>query len=226
MLNQAARYLPILRVLESHLGRNPSVLEIGSGPTGLGQFRKRPFVGVEVLFSIPPSGPMTPVVASALALPFPSRAFEAVVGSDVLEHVPVKSRRAVIEESLRVAGKLAIFGFPSGECAHKCDESLRAIYVRRKLEPPTWLNEHMLEPFPDLELFSNLPQWQVAVFGNENLGFHARIMRLEMHRLFNYVMKASIVLCPRLLELLLQRFDYPPFYRQIVVLRRGALRTE
>jgi SAM-dependent methyltransferase len=222
LLNQAARYFPILRVLHEQLDRNPSVLEVGVGPTGVGQFWKHPFVGADVFFPIPPSGPMIPIMASAGALPFPNLAFDVVIASDVLEHVPVEARKPLIDETLRVTRKLAIFGFPSGDAAHKCDESLRDECIQRRLKPPVWLDEHMLAPFPLPELFTDVQGWQISSFGNENVAVHFRIMTLEFHRLFNYAMKASIRVCPRLLEMILRRFDYEPYYRQIMVLRRES----
>jgi hypothetical protein len=221
LLNQAVRYFPILRVLKrQQVGCEPSILEVGAGPTGLGQFQKQRFIGVDTSFPSRPSLPMIPVVASALALPFANRAFDVVVASDVLEHIPEVQREALIREVLRVTGKLAVFGFPSGDPAHKCDEALRDIYVRRNLSLPTWLQEHMLEPFPETDLFRTLPGWHVSITGNENLDIQLAIMRLEMHTLFNYAMKAAISVLPRLLEAILRRFDRPPFYRQIVVLSR------
>ena len=66
MLNWAARYYPIVRILKQHgLFRDASLLEIGSGAVGIGHFRKVPFVGCDIAFAFEPAWPMTPVTASA-----------------------------------------------------------------------------------------------------------------------------------------------------------------
>src|SRR5579871_5428492 len=118
MLNWAARYYPILRILKSHdLLNHGSLLEIGSGPIGIGRFRKVPFVGCDISFPIQPQWPMKPIVASAAELPMEDNEFDVVVASDVLEHVPPHLRETVISEALRVARKLVVFGFPCGRLA-------------------------------------------------------------------------------------------------------------
>jgi hypothetical protein len=223
LLNWAARYYPILRVLDQHnLLAKGSILEIGSGSRGLGTFRKVPFTGCDISFPLPPQWPMTPVVASAAALPFEDRFFDAVVASDVLEHIPPDMRKAVIAETLRTARHLVIFGFPCGEAAHKSDEALRQEYIVRHRQVPEWLEEHMLAPFPEESLFRDLPGWTlVSQFGNENLGFHEWMMRREFHGIFVRASTAFRVLARPLLEYLLRKADRPPYYRQIFVLTRN-----
>jgi hypothetical protein len=85
------------------------VLEIGSGSVGLGKFYQSVFVGCDVVFTFKPRHPMLPIVASAANLPFLDQSFDAVVASDVLEHIPPSHRPAVIKEALRVARKVVIF---------------------------------------------------------------------------------------------------------------------
>src|ERR1700677_2167499 len=103
MLNWAARYYPIVRILKTHgLFLDASLLEIGSGPVGIGRFRKVPFVGCDLSFSFEHKWPMTPITASATRLPMKDNEFDVVLASDMLEHVPPDLRMTVIGESIRV----------------------------------------------------------------------------------------------------------------------------
>lgn len=164
---------------------------------------------------------MTPVVASAANLPFGDRTFDAVVASDVLEHIPPELRITVIQETLRVANKLVIFGFPCGAAAHDADQALLETYTEKRLKIPVWLEEHMLALFPEQSLFENLPGWRITQFGNESISFHSWMMRQEMRRSFTYASIALLRFAPRVLEALLRRADGPPYYRQIFVLNRS-----
>ena len=221
MLNWAARYYPILRVLKQNgLLKRGSLLEIGSGPRGIGTFRKVPFTGCDIDFPDTPMWPMTPVIASGAELPFEDRSFDAIVASDVLEHVPPELRGRVIAEALRVGRRVVIFGFPCGAEAHKADEELRQLYISRHMEVPGWLQEHMLASFPTPAPFQNLPGWTVAQFGNENISFHSWMMRQEFSGAFIRMSGVARRVAPWLLETLLRRADRPPFYRQMFVMTR------
>lgn len=220
MLNWAARYYPITRILKSHdMFEQGSVLEIGSGPVGLGRFRKVPFVGCDVSFPFEPSWPMTPMVASATELPLKDNEFDVVVASDVLEHVPPHLRKMVISEALRVARKLVIFGFPSGRPAWESDRELLNVYVKSKRTPPGWLSEHMDAPFPESEIFEGLEGWEMRQQGNESISFHSWLMQKEMSGIFNRASSLGMQIAPSLVEMLLRRADRGPFYRQIFTLR-------
>ena len=221
MLNWAARYLPILKVLRQQGAKIGTLLEVGSGSVGIGKFYNAAFVGCDLSFLFPPRAPMLPVVATATNLPFSNESFEAVVVSDVLEHVPPDQRRAVIKEALRVVRGVAVFAFPCGPQAFEYDQKLAEAYDREERDRPVWLQEHMQHPFPTEQLFDDLRhQWAVTAFGNENLDFHYWMMRKEMHRLWNYIFAIMLAGLPRAVELILRRADREPYYRRIVIVRR------
>lgn len=222
MLNWASRYFPILRALREELGNTGSILEVGSGSIGLGQFYSAPFVGCDLTFPIAPKSPMLPVVASATTLPFRDRSFDAVVVSDVLEHVPPQQRMTVVQESLRVTNKVAVFGFPSGDQAAECDRKLAQAYDSTRQHQPVWLQEHMqYQPFPTEALFKELrPEWNVRSVNNEHVTLHHWIMRVEMRRLSLYFFRIMLAVFPRVSEYLLRCADRGPCYRKIVIVRR------
>jgi Methyltransferase domain len=220
LLNRAARYFPIIRELKRvHPGAK--ILDVGAGPIGIGEFWPGSFVGCDIHFPESPRDPMRPVVCLGTQLPFTDRLFDAVVVSDVMEHVPPKNRAALIREVLRVTRVVAIFGYPCGPLAFALDKKLHEGYQRSNIAVPIWLEEHMLYPFPEEDLFSQLqPGWSLKVFPNESLRFHYWMMRTEMHRLFDYALRLSLIVMPRIVERLLLRVDRDPSYRKIFVLER------
>jgi O-antigen/teichoic acid export membrane protein len=223
VLNWATRYFPILRALKQHLQQPAALLEVGAGPVGIGRFYRAPFVGCDLGSSWRPIAPMVPVMATATQLPFKNRSFDAVILSDVLEHIPPGDRAAVIEESLRVTRGIAIFGFPSGAEAQAADRLLAQVYDRRRRERPTWLQEHLLYDYPTEELFADLKgEWAVSNFGNASAGFHFWTMSKEMLRPWAYLFIILLAFVPRWMEHFLRHADREPYYRKIVVLRRRA----
>jgi len=221
MLNWAARYLPILRVLKEQGDKVGPLLEVGSGSVGVGKFYRGSFIGCDLSFMFPPKPPMLPVVATATRLPFADGSFKTVLVSDVLEHVPPEERKTVIREALRVTRRVAIFAFPCGTQASDYDRKLADTYDRKQQDRPAWLQEHMQHPFPTEELFDDLRwQWTVTSFGNENLDFHLWMMRKEMRPLWNYGFGIMISSIPWIIEYGLRRADREPYYRRIVVVRQ------
>ncbi len=223
MLNRAARFFPILRELKYQLPTGGALLEVGSGSLGLGEFWTGPFVGCDTTFSSRPVKNMRAVRCSGQQLPFEDGAFDAVILSDVMEHVPPGLRKQVVAEALRVARKVVVFGYPCGPAAFELDQKLYRDYQRRNLPPPAWLQEHMLHPFPDEALLTELPAaWKSRVIPNESLQFHYWMMRTEMFRLWDYFFRLVLRIMPGFVERFLQRANREPSYRKIFVLTRDS----
>jgi Methyltransferase domain len=199
------------------------VLEIGSGAIGLGEFWRHPFVGCDVSFAEKPRAPMQPVKCSGSRLPFADRSFDAVVASDVMEHIPPEWRRSVVSEALRVSRRVVVIGYPSGPSAMTADRDLREWYLKKKKVPPTWLEEHMMHPFPNGGLFSEVgEQWTVKAIPNEGVQFHLRMMHLEMYRPIDQLFRLGLLVVPSLFERFLIGKDSEPSYRKIFVLCRQS----
>jgi len=166
---------------------------------------------------------MRAVCCTGGQLPFRDHSFDAVVVSDVIEHIPPSQRKQVVAEALRVARKLVVIAYPCGPAAFNVDRKLFREYKTRKLTPPAWLAEHMLHPFPDEDLLQDLPSgWKREVVPNESLHFRGWMMKAEMFRLPNYSFGLALRIVPRLVERLLRRADAEPSYRKIFVLSREA----
>jgi hypothetical protein len=221
LLNRAARFFPILQVLKRRFPDGGALLEIGSGSLGLGEFWSGSFVGCDLVFLSRPVSHMRAVVCTGHQLPFENYAFDAVVISDVMEHVTPGQRKQVLAEALRVARKLVVCGYPCGPAALALDQKLYRSYKKRNLRPPIWLEEHMLHPFPDESLVAELPAgWSETVISNESLAFHYWMMKTEMFRFGNYCFRLALKIAPHLVERLLQWANHDPSYRKIFVLTR------
>lgn len=221
MIDHAVRYLPILRLLKTASGANDAILEIGSGAYGLGEYYRHSFVGCDLKFEEKPTPPLRPVVASAWQLPFPNSSFDAVIASDVLEHIRPNSRLDVLREALRVARKVVVVAFPVGPLAYTLDQRLFARYRELSRPVPPWLEEHMEYPFPDERVFEGLDHgWTVRGIGNDNLYFHEWLLRRMMNgrwmRLFRLIEKLPLPLMERVLRLA----DHGPCYRRIFAVTR------
>jgi len=223
LLNRAARFFPILRQLRSQFDAGCVLLEVGSGSQGLGEFWAGPFVGCDLTFSSTQAKNMSAVRCSGHQLPFKDESFDAVVVSDVMEHVPPRQRGQLVAEVLRVARKMVVFGYPCGQAAFGIDQKLYRDYQIRRLSPPAWLEEHMLYPFPDDDLLGNLPEvWKKEVIPNESLQLHYWMMKAEMSRLWAFSFRLALRIMPVVVDRLLQQANGEPSYRKIFVLTRAS----
>jgi SAM-dependent methyltransferase len=166
---------------------------------------------------------MWPVCCAGQQLPFRDRSFDAVVVSDVVEHVAPGLRKRVVNEALRVARQLVVIGYPCGPSAFDLDRKLFREYQTRNLATPSWLQEHMLHPFPDETLLDELPPgWKREIIPNESLGFRAWMMKAEMFRLSDHLFRLALRLGPRIMERLLRHANAEPSYRKVFILSRKA----
>jgi len=221
MLNQAVRYYPILDILGD--ASKGMLLEVGSGSEGIGKFVSTRFVGCDVDFPLPPGPQMLPVRGSAVALPFANGAFEAVVASDVIEHLEPQVRIAAMRELLRVTRCVCVVGFPRGKWASFAEKALVSWYRMLGAAPPPWLEEHLRIGLPSLreqgEMFG-AAGGAVRVEGNENVLCHLVLMVAESINPVGGALARFASRHPRAVRNILALTRFGPFYRTIAVIRK------
>jgi SAM-dependent methyltransferase len=225
MLDRCPRYLPILEFLE---GRSvDSILEVGCGPRGLGEFRSEDFIGCDVSFPPERSQCLIPVVAKGQSLPFRDETFDLVLCQDTLEHVPPDCRIALVEELLRVSRKHVIVGFPRGKWALLADRVYRFYHERIRCFPPVdWVTEHMKIPPVDVrefENFLNSHPLSIRRINRENVAMHVLLIAVEHFPRINRRLVKWVREHPQRARPLFRILDIPPAYRTIYFIeKRGS----
>lgn len=146
---ESLRYLPIRDALQARGLDQASILEVGSGGKGISPYVRHAIVGCDLAF--PEPGPFTVhrVKATAEALPVRSRAFDAVVSVDALEHIPASARPPAIAEMVRAARRTVVLMVPSGQPALAHDKSI-ADYARATTgRVHHFLEEHIEHGLPE-----------------------------------------------------------------------------
>jgi SAM-dependent methyltransferase len=188
MLNQLARYGPVVSLIEESPGS--TVLEVGSGHRGVTRFLARrwqitasdvDFTDYGTAAEENGSERVERVRADVCALPFADMAFDVVVAVDVLEHVRPEQRRLALNELVRVTRRRLIVAVPSGRQALESDRRLAGFYRRLGLDVPVWLDEHLERGFPEeADLHRALaPHGRLRLLPNEWVRSHAVVGRLE-----------------------------------------------
>lgn len=244
MINQVVRYEAVLGLIGRSPGR--TLVDVGSGAVGLAPLVSPRWTVTAVdndftdygATSTPlESGGVRIVKGDARRLPFADREFDVAVALDLLEHVGPADREAVCGELARVADRRVIVGCPAGPRAEESDARLFAEVTGRGLSAEGWLDEHVRFGFPDeRELRAWLaPHGAVRLLGNENVRFHASLMKAELRRPGRRISRGlSQLLLPLIREdatlriagttvvRLLRGGDRRPTYRTIAVVERPA----
>ena len=134
------RYLPVARFLQRN-GVGTTVLEVGSGSTGITPYNGGAVVGCDVAFPGDVAPRLLPVMAKG-HLPFRDRSFDAVISLDTLEHVPREFRQLFVDEMFRIARTYVLVGFPEGDRAERHDAMMEAYFIRHNTEVHPYFVEH------------------------------------------------------------------------------------
>ena len=164
--DRTSRHILAATLISSTIPAGATILDVGGGESLLDRYLE----GYSVLPVDISSGGGVRVVASGAAIPFRDDSFPAVVGLDLLEHVPAELRASVIAEMSRVAQQLLLLAGPfAGQAVEAAERQLRGVALALWDQNHSWLQEHLEMGLPDLyetEAQLRAHDWNVAVSGS------------------------------------------------------------
>jgi len=230
MINQVIRYVPIVNILKNgYLRSGIKILEVGSGSNGIGDYIQFEFVGCDIKFEGKINPNLLPVIGSAELLPFRDNIFDAVVSSDMLEHIENKKRAKVIDELVRISKDLIIIGCPCGKKSESCEQKIALWYQLTRRKYPDWLSEHLENGLPsESEIRSILNEKKLSyhVVNNENTLVHLLVIIFESTPIIGNVLSKLARLFLTILTIKPTIFKFLNFgtpYRKIFTISRRVM---
>lgn len=217
MFDRLIRYLPALDYIRKNKPRK--ILEVGSGAKGLGEFYDQKFVGCDLKLDGNPVHNMTFVQCSASDLPFSDREFDLVICMDMMEHIPKKERRKVLEEMMRVTSHVVIIGYPCGQEAITLSKKMLKWFRKRRSGTARWMEEHVKNGLPDESNMFNWTNRTYTIYWNENLHVCEWLLKLEENGHFLKLEKFLFAHFRPHVEFILRRLSFGICYRKIWILR-------
>ena len=232
------RYGAIVRALRANLGAGSGlrVLDVGDTAGHLQSFdADLRVVGVDLNIATERLG--DPVIARAdgAHLPFPDGSFDAVVSSDVLEHVPPPSRPAFLAELRRVSSDLVIVAAPfDTPGVAGVEELVRRYALLSTGTKQLQLDEHQDHGLPDLDAAVGVlsagpevggaePGGSVVVQGDGHLWDWLVVMLLRFQLESRPALEPLAAGYDVLYNLsLADRSLLPPYYRHLLIARRSG----
>ncbi len=185
-LDGAMRYWNVIQQVRDVYRPDADVLEVGSGAGGITEFLAHPVTGVDTAFERTAerrTSYLTPVQASATALPFEDASFDIVLCCETVEHLPHDAREPAFSEMFRVLrpGGRMVVTFPADETAHELDSWLNGAYRARKGADHPWAIEHLEHGVPQTPEIASLVQRIVGDGGRVTIRKQASAPLWKLH---------------------------------------------
>lgn len=217
----ALRYLPIVDAINK-LGKDITILEIGSGGLGITPYLKRDVTGVDIDFQPPYHRFLKMIKASATNLPLKDSSFEIALCVDTLEHLSQTKRKKAISEMLRIARKKVIIALPCGKDSTNEDILLAEFSKKHSGKILPFLQEHLKYRLPEKEEIIEMiesgankynKEVKITIRGNESIFLHRFLLKGYMVNNFwvDFFFRKILLLAISIMRL----FNKEPTYRKI-----------
>lgn len=127
----AIRYSPLVRYIRNSAIKNPSILELGSGPIGIVNYLKGKIIGLDNNPRQVDFGTLRLVKGLASYLPFEDGEFDFTISVDFLEHIPPAKRKEVIAEMFRVTQGDILISVPCGKKVIGWEKKLKDVLDKK-----------------------------------------------------------------------------------------------
>jgi ubiquinone/menaquinone biosynthesis C-methylase UbiE len=233
-IDGAMRYWMVIDQLRDVYRPDLELLEVGSGSGGVTEFLDHPVTGVDTAFERTAERAtrwLTPVEASATALPFEDESFDAVLSCEMVEHLPAGDRTKALTEMFRVLrpGGRMVVTFPADEAARKLDSWLNRAYNKRHRKDHPWAVEHLREGVPRTEDVARVVDGIVGDAGTWRIRKHAwapawklQMMLFSVERGYPWTRAAGIYTVPtaKVLFRTLRHLNRGECYRTVVIVSK------
>jgi len=147
----------VAHVVQDVLDSERSLLDAGCGENLFANyFFRGQVLGVDIARPTSPQNVGRFVTGSILRLPLQDDSFDWAVSIDVLEHLPENLRTAAVSELVRVVRSGVVIAFPFDGHSRELDEQYFIDLQARHHSIPEWLEEHLRQPYPQIESVLNL----------------------------------------------------------------------
>ncbi|MCX7996512.1 MAG: glycosyltransferase [Patescibacteria group bacterium] len=204
-----SRYFWIMHVLQLLLAdKKQTVLDVGGRGTFLDTLFREASLPYELTvidpLPTPKDVPYRYVRGDGTQMIFDTNSFDAVISTDVLEHVPEEKKILFIQECIRVASKVVVIAFPDdSKRVDEAEHLANDFYLSITGRDHRWLKEHFAMKKPSIRTIvtyldglgypyeilgtNNLDNWLLTVLANfiqEKYPAHTEALE-QLNRFYN-----------------------------------------
>jgi len=188
----------------SLIPKNKKILDVGGGVTGIRLFTNNKVKIVDL--------DVGDIKMDIRKLSLPANSFDVVVFVDVLEHIPVKDRKKVIQKLIKIAKEKVIISAPYGSKEHIDAEKSLLNAIKKKSKEVPFLEEHVKYKLPRPQDIMPKNSHKVSVFYSGDFRVSNKLLLFHLFELTNPYLNKILYYGKVSLNILLNFLFYPVWF--------------